>query len=161
MSRDMFYNYDNEYLRNKKEYPEAPIADTPYTLNSPSSAAIIKDVRGDETGIRAYAGQNITLYFHIMGIIVDEEGDVLSPSDYFQQGTFLFKLLDASNRIMYSLEVPGNAMDDYGVLCINLSGKDLLEKEIKKDIYRIRVEAVSEEESCPIFYENDSFINFI
>lgn len=161
MPKDMFYNYDNEYLRNKKECPQIIERDLSYNLNSPSSAFIIKDVRGDEMGIRAYAGQDLTLYFHIMGIIVGDTGDLLNPIEYFQQGNFLVKLLDNSNRVAYEISLPGTALDDCGVLCITLSGKELVANNIKKDIYRISVEAVVNEESCPIFYENDAFLSFI
>ena len=93
----MFDKYDNNI---KEEKPRYEYCRRPDRLVGSANAQLIKNIKGDEIGVRAPEGSAFTIYFTFDGIVEDD-----TLSNLLSEASFGFELLDKKHHVLLTTPV--------------------------------------------------------
>lgn len=149
--RSMFYNYDNHL--NEKEYPHCPVVEFPKTLESNSNAIIVKNIKGEEIGVRFHKNSPIILYFNFKG---NADG-YKHLDDFLNSHLMRFEILEKIRGVITSHEFEGKVFNN--TLCVEIKTKE--DDALDCGIYQMRLIVVTEDGEYTLFSERDGFLSII
>ena len=105
--KDMFINYDND-IEKKVVPPHLHFNDRPHILESEDNISIVRNVLGNELGIKVKHNTAFNLYLYLDGCVNDESVDNLVISSQLT-----FQVFSLRHKLVF--EKTFNAVDYYDV----------------------------------------------
>lgn len=98
-TKDMFKNYDDEKMR-EQHLPEYEVKRRPDRLVGTANAQLIKNIKGEEIGIRAPEGSAFSIYFTFDGFVED-----MTLANLLSEAEFGFELRNHRHQTILSAPV--------------------------------------------------------
>jgi len=149
--RDMFYNYDHHI--NKKDYPEEQNIKKQKTLEGYADMQIIYNIKGDFIGVSTKQGNPIKLYFSFSGDI-DDDIDVISYLNNFS-----FKIVNVLHEpIITEADARITPTHNFNEIEVYIPAEL---NTLKKDVYRMELSCIIDDETYTLFSEQDAILEII